>query len=313
MKLIRLLILMCLCTVITACATSPQSSIVRFVEDQKRAARALQQEDRLAESLAIWQSLLPLGAPDEETASAIETLNIEIDQRVTVYLSKAKAAYARGRVRQADVLMLQVLALKPGHPQAMDRLGRSESARASRQQVNKKKEVFNEVLQPELVAPGSHESRLRELYDDKDYTAMLALAESLEEPLEPETAELVRFAHIGLADEAQQAGQLEVALEHIEQAMALQSIENDPLAGRVAALRQVLSARYYQRGSRLIKSDLPQAITALEASVSYNPDNSDAKDKLVLAQTLQRNLRTIEGVPQESPGTSRAASPITSP
>ena len=299
MKLLRFSILMFLCAVVAACATPPQGAVTRFVEDQKHAARALQQEDRLAESLALWQSLLPLGAPDEETASAIETLNTEIDQRVAAKLSEAEAAYARGRVRQADLLMLQVLALKPGHTRALERLGKSESARVSRQQVSKNKEVFREALQRGLAPPEEPGLPLRELYEAGDYDALLTLAESLQEPYEPEIAQLLRNTHIGLADQAQQAGQMELALLHIEQALAIQPIENDPLTGRRAALRQVLSARYYQRGSRLIKSDLPQAITALEKSVSYNPDNADAQKKLRLAQTLQRNLKAIEGQSQE--------------
>ncbi len=43
-----------------------------------------------------------------------------------------------------------------------------------------------------------------------------------------------------------------------------------------------------------MKSNLPQAITALQKSLQYNPYNDAAKRKLQQAETLQRNLDKIE-------------------
>ena len=108
-------------------------------------------------------------------------------------------------------------------------------------------------------------------------------------------AALLRSAYIGLAEQAEQAGELDTALAHMQSAMALQPRENDPVMRRSVALRQDLSLHWYQHGSRLIKNDLPQAIAALQKSLIYNPYNDDARRKLLQAETLQRNLEKIEG------------------
>jgi len=138
--------------------------------------------------------------------------------------------------------------------------------------------------------------RLKALEKKRDYAGMVALAESSGTAEKKAAAPLLRDAHVALADKAEDAGKLDDALSHMESAMNLQPVENDPLLDRSATLRGQLSASWYEKGVRLIKSDLPAAIDALRKAISFNPYNDYARRKLAQAETLQRNLSRIEGV-----------------
>lgn len=287
-----------LCLLMAACtATAPsrQQSIEQFVQAQKTAARQLQEEDRLAEALALWQSLLPLETQDPEVTEAIAVLQIEIEHRIDDNLRKGRSAQARGDQRSADLYMLRVLALQPGQAQALEQLAANQSQRAQIQQENKSNEEDRQVVARQQRPAVSLAQRLRILYKQGDYEGLLALGKTAGDPPPSDVAGMMRLTHVRLADHAEQRGELDTALEHMQSAMALQPRESDSLLGRSAQLRRQLSDDWYREGTRLMKDDLPQAISALKKSLGYNPYNQAAKRKLAQAETLQRNLEKIQG------------------
>lgn len=264
-----------------------------FVTAQKERARQLVEEDKLAYALAVWRTLLPLGTPDAETKAAIARLEGTIAARVKSLESRAREAYNAGRSNDGDTYMLKLLALQPGHPGALKRLRRSHSVMAQRQQQDKSEAEYRTAVREEPPKKDSTVDQLLALEQRGEYGAMLALAARVDD-IDDQGARLLRGAHTALGDEAERRGDLDAALQHMESAMVLQPVSDDPLLSRSAQLRAQLSASWYRKGARLIKSDLPGAITALEKAVEYNPYNSNARRKLDQAQTLQRNLERIE-------------------
>lgn len=268
-----------------------------FVAAQKERARQLADDDRLAEALAIWRTLLPLGTPDDETSAAIAELERTIAARVQSLESRARQAYGAGRRSDGDTYMLKLLALEPGHPGALKRLRRSHSLFAQRQQQEKSDTEYRDTVREQRATEpplNSTYDRLLALEQRGEYDAMLALAERAGST-DGDSARLLRGAHIALADRAERNGDLDKALEHMGAAMVLLPLADDPLLARSAELRGQLSADWYRRGTALIKTDLPGAIAALEKAVAYNPYNDNARRKLDQAQTLRRNLERIEG------------------
>ncbi|MAT92918.1 MAG: hypothetical protein CME59_10000 [Halioglobus sp.] len=290
-----------LCLYLCACATLPgrEAATLAFVEAQKTQARELRQQDRLADSLALWRTLLPLGAPDEETRRAIAELEKEIAAQTASNLRRARRAYAGGNTRQGDTWLLKVLALSPGHPEALERLGHTASERASAQQRNKSEQENRAAKQraaPRAAyAPPDDSGRMRTLYEQGDFEGVIALGRQAAPAAGTRQAALLRQAHIALAERAGGAGRNELALEHLQAAMIAQPEEDDPLLARSLELRGALSRHWYEQGSRLLSSDLDAAVVALEKALQYNPYNANAQRKLAQAQTLQRNLQRIEG------------------
>lgn len=264
-----------------------------FIAAQKGRAQALAADDRLAEALALWRTLLPLGAPDAETAAAIAEIERTIAARVKSLESRASQAYSAGRTSDGDTYMLKLLALEPGNAGALKRLRRSHSAFAQRQAQERSDAEYAEALRQAPPKQDSTYEQLLALDKRRDYGAMLALADQADSA-DPDSARLLRGAHTALASEAERVGDFDAALMHMDSAMVLQPLSDDPLLTRSAELRGKLSANWYRKGTQLINSDLPGAIAALEKAVEYNPYNDNARRKLDQAQTLQRNLERIE-------------------
>lgn len=300
MSRLRFLATCWLCLLLCACATSPgrEAATVAFVASQKSQARELHQQDRLADSLAVWRTLLPLGAPDEETRQAIAALEEEIAATTASNLRQARRAYGAGDMRQGDTYLLKVLALSPGHPEALERLGHTASTRASAQQRNKSEQENRAVKQraaaPATYAPADDSDAMRTLFESGDFEGVIALGRQAAPAAGTKQAALLRKAHIAMAERAGRDGRNELALEHIQAAMIAQPEEDDPLLPRSLELRGELSRHWYRQGSRLISSDLDAAVVALEKALQYNPYNRNAQAKLAQAQTLQRNLERIE-------------------
>jgi tetratricopeptide (TPR) repeat protein len=297
MKLRHFFSALLICLFLTAC-TSVSGNMTgsnAFVQAQKQSAIQLHKQGKLAQSLATWRTLLPLGSVDSETRNAIEELETKIDSGVSANLKKAKTSYSRGNTRQGNIAMLKVLALRPGQQDALQALGASYSAKAQAQQASKSQQETRVATERKSNSPDSIYQQMSRKYDKKDYQAVIALGSQAKAATEPKTVDLLRSAHTKLADKAEAGGKRDEALDHLRAAIAIGTQANDPLVARSHTLKKELGRYWYQQGTRLMKTDLPQAISALEKSLSYDEANTDAKRKLLQTQTLQRNLQKIEG------------------
>jgi len=288
-------ILVC-CLGLTACANQPpqQQSVAAYVSQQKTAARKAEQEGRLAEAVSLWQSLLPLELDDADIHLALSSLEQRIAKRVKRGLRNAEAAYAKGNDSAGDLWLLKVLALKPGQPQALSTLQQSTSSRAQAQQAAKSDEESERLMARRRAAPDSAYTQMRRLYDQGDYQAVLSLASQHSQTADVEIGRLLALTHIALADKAQKQAKQTTELEHVQAAIKILPTEDETLLNRRAALRKSLSEVWYRKGIGMMQEDLPVAISALEKSVDYNPDNRAAKLQLNKARILKRNLEKIK-------------------
>jgi len=286
--------LLCACSCACTTQTRHDAATAEFVAAQKSTARDLQARGDLAAALAVWRSLKPLGRPDAETRAAKAQLEREIESRTGELRARGKRAYLAGNSGEGDHYMLRVLALRPGDEEALQYLGKSFSARAGAQQQSRRAQETRATGKPVAAEPYGVQRQLEILHARGDYAGMLALEAQVDAQAEPGAAALLRSAHTRAADRAEQGGRYEEALHHMQAAMVLRPLPEDPLVARSSALRNELSMTWYRDGSRLLNSDLDAAIAALEKSLSFNPYNERARRKLDQARTLQRNLSRIE-------------------
>ena len=285
------------CVLLAACTGLPpqEESITAFTHAQKNSALTLEDEGRYAQSLDRWRSLLPLRESDPDVNAAIKRLKTTIEQRAALAMRKGESAYARGRHDDGDTWMQRVLALQPGNQKALQNLSKTQSERVRAEAKGKSETEHQLMAEHKGPAPDNFQGQLAALYKERNYQQMIELGANKQTKYDQEEATLLRHAHVALADEALDQGDLEASLIQLQEALSVKPLNNDPLLDRSAQLRASLSKNWYQEGSRLMKVDLQSAITALKKSLSYNPYNNAAKQKLNQAETLQRNLRRIQG------------------
>lgn len=266
-----------------------------YIQSQKQQARMLTQKGQLAQSLAFWRSILPADKNDAEAKAAIAALEKTIRDRVSSLSNKAKTAYQKGNTRQGDTYSLKILALQPGHPQAVKWLVASKTKQARAQAGGKAQQEYTVVnptpSKPSPVSSTAANEKLGALLKAKDYAAVIATADTANDPA---AASLVRSAYIGQAEQAISAGDPVVAIEHFRAAVKAHPVRNDPLVNRIRTVQQDASDALYREGRRVLNSDIDAAITAFSKAVEIKPDHATAKSALKRAQTLKRNLEKIE-------------------
>ena len=136
--------------VLGACTTLPdeQASLAEFAAAQKSGAVEAQASGDLLRAALLWRSVLALEPGSEEAAGALQGLERQIDEEAAAQLRAAERAYQRGNRRAGDGHMLKVLTLKPGQPQALERLGRSALATARAQVKMRTPEAYGEQAGP---------------------------------------------------------------------------------------------------------------------------------------------------------------------
>ena len=209
---------LCLAGLLVGCGSLPskQQSVDTFEGEQKAAAYAAQDQQRLAQALMLWRTLSTLNPRDSEVQEAIATLEKEIQQRGHQHLSRGKAAYSRGNPREGDLRMLKVLAIEPGQQQALAALRKSTSEQALAVASTKAtQENQAQVYGAEEKPRETLEYRLRGLYAAGNYAELLALTASFQDPQPASISTLQRSAHIALANRAGQAGNRDVELEQV--------------------------------------------------------------------------------------------------
>ncbi len=285
---------------LTACGSQApdrdtEAGIAAFASRQVTAADAAREAGDLAEALARWRTLLLVPAEAARAHTAIAALEPEIATRTREAVERGEAAYSRGNRRDGERWMLAALALSPGEQTAVARLRQEFSARAVAQARNKIDSEHTLLAAPKPAQAGEPPvppPSLAALYREGRYRDLIARTEA--RPPKPGSADAghLRAAHLQLADAASDR---ERELEHVHAALAAQPQAEDPLLARVVALRDALSEEWLKTGIGLLKSDLGAAITALEKSLHYNPQNRNANLRRQQARTLERNLRRIQG------------------
>ncbi|CAG0992362.1 hypothetical protein BURK1_02338 [Burkholderiales bacterium] len=287
-------------------ADGPREEAVRRHRDLAREARASGDLPTALDHLHIVAMLLP---GDEGARGEANALRDQIRRGVREHLESARAAMRAGDASRASTSFLHVLALEPRNAEAsramreIDRqnMARAQANRAARARVQ---DLFADArigkAAPAAGRPAAADAN-NDGYDLEQRLEMFKAGDSagaLRElrvwvdahPKDRATRQRIGAVVAERARELEGAGQREGALEHYEHALALRGEPQAQWSARVAALRKALGNDYYAQGVKLMRSDLPGAVRALEASVKFDPQNANAAGRLRDAKAARDKL-----------------------
>jgi tetratricopeptide (TPR) repeat protein len=105
----------------------------------------------------------------------------------------------------------------------------------------------------------------------------------------------LRDAYAGLGKQQLDQGKTAEAVTYLEKAQQVKQPGAGATSGSVQSLRRDLAQDYYEKGVRVQRNDLTQAIRLWEQALLYDPEHAQAKLRLKQAKQMERNLDAIEG------------------
>lgn len=294
-------------------ATSPPHDAVATAMAQQRrqviAARARGDLAAAATHLAVLATLAP---DDAAIARELAVARTEIGNAVREQYRIGHAALAAGDLDRAHATMLRVLALDPHATDAAAvlrdidrrRFTRIQAARVARLPAvddTVAKSAPRPAATPptpaptngndgfaidqaiELLRAGDTHAGLRDL---KAYVAA--------HPGDRAGRQRIGAAVAERAQDLERQGQREEALRTYEQASALRGDAGGAWVARMEPLRKRLSQDYFAKGTRAFRTNLTQAIADLEASLRFDPGNTQAAIKLAEAKAARAKLEAIK-------------------
>jgi len=289
----------------------PNARVTAMLTQQRRLADAARQAGDLASVQTHLEILATLAPDDPAIARELTDVGTTIDNEVREQYRLGRTALAAGELERAQAAMLRVLALDPREPNAPTALREIERRRLTRIQadrvaklpppeepVTKSRAPAGPAPMPapeggndafavdqalELLRAGDTASGLRDL---KGYVAA--------NPGNHAARQRIGAAVAERAQDLEGQGQREEALRLYEQASALRGDAGGPWAARLEPLRKKISQDYFAKGTRAFRTNLPQAIRDLEASVRFDPGNAQAAIKLQEARTAREKLDRIK-------------------
>lgn len=273
---------------------------------REKHARTLAEQGRLADALIQWRVLRTLEPDNDEYAAQERILRAMIAARTEQHLRTAQAALGKNDTI-ARREFLAALALDPSNDTALEQLRglefdrvwrmQSQKLEALKSQENRKtptasdQERFYFELAAFMSHQGDHAGAVREMQKylnsyPRDTAARRIMADS----------------YTKLAATQREQGQLEAALQSLEQArrfgengVATKKNNGAPAQSSDTELqmRQALANEYYEKALRVHLSNLPQAIELYQKALEYDSNHAKARAKLNEALRMQKNLKSM--------------------
>ncbi|MFO1324287.1 MAG: hypothetical protein U1F15_09495 [Burkholderiales bacterium] len=290
-------------------APAPAPAVSAPVSDaiarHRRLAESARQSGDLATAAAQWQIVVLLAPDNDGYARELAAVRAAIAKDVPELVKAGQAAMAAGDMDRASQSMLRALALDPNAPDAAKTLREIDRRRFTRIQADRAAKVriedtvairgaqraqmasdgdgFDVEQAIEMFRAGDAAGGLRDL---KAYVDANPTNRTMRQRIGTVVAERAR--------ELEDQGSREQALALYEQASALRGDGGGPWVARIAPLKKTLSQEYFDKGSRVFRSNLAQSIAFLETSVRYDPTNAQAAAKLKDAKVARDKLEKIK-------------------
>ncbi len=301
-----------LSSLVVACATVPEPARTRApsakgetpispsisVATHERLAQSYSQQGRLADALVQWKILRTID-PDnpayERQESKLEDL---IKSKTAEYLRAGTTALEQDDKATARSRFLATLAIDPANTQALEQLRKLEFDRVWHVQVAKL-DKLQESAGRNSAGASEQERFYFELaalmYRQGDYGgAVREMQKYLNSyPGDAQAKKLMADSYAKLAATQREQGQLQNALSSLEQARRFGGDTAPVKKKDESEVRNALANEYYEKGLRLQRSDLAQAIESYEKALEYNPNHTKAQAKLRDAKRMQKNLKSI--------------------
>lgn len=285
----------------------PSGQRADAIAGHRKLAEAARQSGDLAAAAAQWQ-VLTLLAPDDATfRRELAAARAAIVKEAAEQLAAGTTAMAAGDLDRASQAMLRVLALDPNQPEAAKTLREIDRRRFTRIQADRAAKVRGEdtvATRGTMRAPaaagdspdGFDVEQAIEMFRAGDAAGGIRDLKSYVDANPGNRAVRQRIGTVVAerARELEDQGSREQALSLYEQASALRGDNNGAWVARIAPLRKKLSQEYFDKGSRVFRTNLAQSITFFETSVRYDPANAQASARLREARAVRDKLDSIK-------------------
>jgi tetratricopeptide (TPR) repeat protein len=287
-----------------ASAPAPSRTVGEAIARHRRLADDARKSGDLATAAQQLHVLTVLAPDDASYARELATVRASIDKEAREFVNAGNAAMNAGDLDRASTAMLRALALDPSQPDASKTLREIDRRRLTRIQADKAAKATqqgeaarnNNARAPAEVNDGFDIEQAIEMVRAGDTSNGLRDLRSFVAANPGNRAARQRIGN-GVADRARELedqGAKEQAASLYEQAVALRGDANAPWAARMTSLKKTLSQEYLDKGTRAYRTNLAQAITFLETSVKYDPENTAASIKLKEAKTARERLDKIK-------------------
>ncbi len=274
-----------------------EAQLAHAVAKHRKLAEDARKAGDHAAAAAQWQILMLLAPADARYPRELAATRAAIASGVRDSLHAGTSAMAAGDLDVASVALLRALALDPANAEAAKALREIDRRRLARIQAAASTRAARTTV---TIAPEHNDAfdieQALELFRAGDAAGGLRDLRAFVDANPRDRAARHRIGAIvaDRARELEEQGAREQALGLYEQASALRGDGNGPWTARLPALRKALSGETYDRALRVYRTDLTQAVKLLEASVKYDPANTQAAIKLKEAKVAQANLERIE-------------------
>ncbi len=281
------------------------TEIERAIERRRAAALRLELANDLAAAATQWQVVLLLAPKDRQAAERLAALRASISKIVADELASGRDALRKGDADRAQQSLLAVLALDAGNREAIDALReidrqrtiRRGAERAARAQIEQSMTATRgrSVTRPSSEA-GEYdiEQSLELLRAGDSATAVAELRRYIgTNPGDRALRERVAAALRSRAQVLESQGDGLAAVEMYSEAIRIHGSAPRDWTTQLNRLKTQLAGQEYEKGVRMMSTDVTAAIKHFEAALRLVPSHTQAKLQLDRAQKMQQKLRSI--------------------
>ena len=286
------------------------------VGERKAKAAALARQGDLAGALVEWRIVEAMTGRDAEVVRQRRKVESEIDRKASAKVEAGRKAAAKGSIKTARRHYLAALEVDPNHEGAIEALRRIEVVRVRRSRPKMvEPKPYRGVAaapagtaKPAASAQGAAKPKPAETSTAARSAALeqaVALAKQgyhtraigrfeaylKKFPGDRDARALLSSSHRALGMALYKEDKLEQSIAHLQKAEA----GKDPVAARMLAdARGRLAQDAYEKGIRVFRKDVVQAIALWEESLAYDPAHAKAKSYLDKAYKIQDTLNSLK-------------------
>ncbi|MAK91056.1 MAG: hypothetical protein CMI13_07470 [Oleibacter sp.] len=267
-----------------------------------RYALRLTQNNQLADALIQWRILALVYPQDKAIAERVNNLRAQIDTEATRLQAQITQSAPNNEALRHS-LQLRLLALKPDSRALISDL---KSYRGEQLLVKAETKARAEVslYQAPATQPSQPDNKLIDLLTgaeeqsiNGDYKQLLRSAEAIEQHAakHPSLNTFRYTAYCGLAEQSLTARNLIQAITYYENATQYAPVSQPTkVRHKIKQLRKEASDRLYTKAMKVFTRDIDQAMAYLNQAVAINPTHQRARQQLLRAETIQKNLNLIQ-------------------
>jgi tetratricopeptide (TPR) repeat protein len=271
-----------------------------YINAESALARRLEEQGRWAEAVHHWRRVEAISPNAQVAGPEIKRLNQLISKKKAKFLEKGEAERVKGNTKSARRYFLKVLALDGSDGTARRQLMQFERSQALNSQSHKDEAALMAQMTQRIsgnppLTLEQFEGRAQVALASKNYPELLKISDAFLE-VRPRHKAALKYkyqASVILAEQHRLKRQLSTAIGLIDSAQSIQvnGLKVSPV--KANAIRAALAVDLDLEGRRLQNTDIDKAIEHWTKALSYQPNMSRTKQRLVRAKKMRDRLRMI--------------------